>query len=106
MTVVRRGGQEQAVLETTSEIADRTGELRLDTVTPATRRRGVVGLVQDQKAARLHLAEPLAHGVRVSRVDEKVVRHEKAAVGTPRVDPESPLLANPSEIRAVEDDEY
>ena len=106
MAVVRRGGQEQAVLETTSEIADRTGELRLDPVTPATRRRGVVGLVQDQQAARLHLAEPLAHGVRVGRVDEKVVRDEKAAVGAPRVDPETPLLANPSEIRAVEDYEY
>ena len=106
MAVVRRGGQEQAVLETTSEIADRTGELRLDSVTPAARRRGVVGLVQDQQSARLHLAEPLAHGVRVGRVDEKVVRHEKSAVGTPRIDPESPLLANPREIRAIEDYEY
>ena len=106
MAVVRRGGQEQAVLETTSEIADRTGELRLYPVTPATRRRGVVGLVQDQQAARLHLAEPFAHGVRVSRIDEKVVGDEKSAVGTPRIDAEAPLLANPSEIRAVEDYEY
>ena len=105
MAVVGRGGQEQAVLETPPEIADGAGELRLDAVAPAARRRGVMRLVQDQQTARLHLAEPLAHGVRVGRVDEKVVRDEKATVGAPRVDPEAPLLANPRKIRAVENHE-
>ena len=105
MAVVGRGGEEQAVFEAPSQIANRTGELRLDAVTPAARRGGVMGFVQDQQAARLHLAEPLAHGVRPGRVDEQVVRHEKAAVGAPRVDAEAPLLADPREPGAVEDDE-
>ena len=105
MAVVGRGGEEQAVFEAPSQIANRTGELRLDAVTPAARRGGVMGFVQDQQAARLHLAEPLAHGVRPGRVDEQVVRHEKAAVGAPRVDAEASLLADPREPGAVEDDE-
>ena len=105
MAVVGRGGQEQAVLETTSEIANGAGELRLDAVTPAARRRGVMGFVQDQQAPRLHLAEPFAHGVRVGRIDEEVVRDEKAAVGAPRVDAEAPLLANAREVAAVENHE-
>ena len=105
VAVVGRGGQEQAVLEAPSEIADRTGELRLDAVTPAARRGGMVGFVQDQQAARPHLAEPLAHGVRPRRIDEQVVGDEKAAVGAPRVDAEPSLLANPCGPGAVEDHE-
>ena len=105
VAVVGRGGQEQAVLEAASEIADRAGEPGLDPVTPAARRRGVMGFVQDQEAARQQVAQPFAQGVRVGRIDEQVVRHEKAAVGTPRVDAEAPLLANPREIRTVEDHE-
>ena len=105
VAVVGRGGQEQAVLETPPEIADRAGELRLDPVTPAARRGGVVGLVQDQEAPRPQAAQPLAHGVRVARIDEQVVGHEEAAVGAPRVDPEAPLPADPREVRTVEDHE-
>ena len=105
MAVVGCGGQEQAVLETPPEIANRACELRLDAVAPAARRRRVMRLVQDQQAAGLHLAEPLAHGVRVGRIDEKIVGDEKAAVGAPRVDPEAPLLADPRKIRAVENHE-
>ena len=103
VAVVGRRGQEQAVLEAPSEIADCARELRLFPVTPAARRRGVMGFVQDEDAPRKQLAQPFAHGVRVGRIDEQVVGHEKAAVGAPRVDPEAPLLANPREIRTVED---
>ena len=105
VAVVRRGGQEQTVLETPAAIANGPGELRLDAVTPAARRRGVMGFVQDQQAARQHLAEPLAHGVRVGRIDEKVVRDEKPAVGAPRIDAEAAFLADAREIHAVENHE-
>ena len=105
MAVVGRRGEEQAMLEAPAEVADCAGELRLDPVAPAARRRGVMGFVQDQEAPRKQPAQPFAHRVRVVRVDEQVVRHEEAAVGTPRVDPEAPLLANPREIGAVEDHE-
>ena len=105
MTVVGRRGEEQAMLEAPAEVADCAGELRLDPVPPAARRRGVMGFVQDQQAPRKQPAQPFAHRVCVGRVDEQVVRHEEAAVGTPRVDPEASLLANPREIRAVEDHE-
>ena len=93
------------MLEAPAEVADRSGELGLDPVAPAARRRGVMGFVQNKHATRKQLTQPFAHRVRVVRIDEQVVRHEEAAVGTPRVDPEAPLLANPGEIRAVEDHE-
>ena len=105
VAVVGGRGEEQPVLEAPSEVADRAGELRLDAVAPAARRGRVVGLVEDQEAPRLHLAEPFAHGVRPGRVDEEVVRHEEAAVGAPRVDAEAPLLADLGEPGAVEDHE-
>ena len=105
VAVVGRRGEEQTVLETPPEIADRTRELRLDSVPPAARRGRVVGFVQDQQAPREPLAQPLTHGVGVGRVDEQVVRYEKAAVGAPRVDSETPFLPDACEVRTVEDHE-
>ena len=51
VAVVRRGREEQPVLEAAGEVADGAGELRLDAVAAAARRRGVVRLVEDQQAA-------------------------------------------------------
>ena len=58
VAVVRSGREEQAMLEAAAQIADGAGELGLDAVTPAARRRRVMRLVQDQQAARRHAAEP------------------------------------------------
>ena len=65
----------------------------------------MIGFVQNQQAARLHLAEPLAHGVRVGRIDEKAVRDEKPAVGAPRIDAKAAFLADTREVHAVENHE-
>ncbi len=99
------GGKEQAMLEPAAEVADGAGELGLDAVTAAARRRRVVGFVQDQQAARQQVAQPLSHGVRIRRVDEQIVRDQKPAVGAPRVDAEPTLLTDTRQISPVQDHE-
>ena len=106
VAVVRRRGQEQAVLEAPGQVADCASELGFDPVAPAARGGGVVGLVEDQQAPGQHRPQPLAQRVRVARVDQEVVGDQKAAVGTPRVDPEAALPAHSREIRPVENLEY
>ena len=103
VTVVRRGGQEQPVLETLREIADRAGELRLDAVAPAGGRCGMVRLVENQQAAGRHRPQPLAHWIRVGRVDQQVVGDQEAAVGAPGVDAEAAFTAHPGDMAPVED---
>ena len=102
---MRCGGQEQAVLEAPAQIADGAGELGFDAVAAAARRRRVVGLVQDQQAAGRQVAEPLAHGIGIGRVDEQVVRNQEPAVRAPRVDAEAPLPAHLRQVGAVQDHE-
>ena len=94
VAVVRRGREEQAMLEARAEVAHRAGELRLDAVPAAARRSGVVRLVEDQQAAGKHRTEPRAHRVGVRRIGEQVVRDEKAAVRGPGVDAEAALAAH------------
>src|SRR5262245_1868000 len=91
------------MLEASREVADRAGELRLDAVTATARGRSVVRLIEDQQAAREQRAEPLAHRIGVGRVDQQVLRDEKAAVCPPRVHAETALTPHPREIGAVED---
>ena len=93
------------MLEAPAQVADGAGELGLDAVAPAARRRRVVGFVQDQQAARRQVAEPFAHRVGVRRVDEEVVRDQKPAVGAPRVDAEAPVPAHLRQVGAVQDHE-
>ena len=102
VAVVRRRRQEQPVLEASREVADGAGELRLDAVAPAARRRRVVRLVEDEQAAGPQGAEPRPHGVGVARVDQQVVRHEEPAVGHPRVHAEAALAPHPRQVGAVE----
>lgn len=102
VAVVRRRRKEEAMLEPGTEIADGAGELRLDAVSAAARRRGVVRFVEDEQASRPHAAEPSAHRVGVGRVGEEVVGHEEAAVRLPRVDAEAALAADIGEVPAVE----
>ena len=64
VAVVRRGGQEQAVLETRGQLAHRPRELAGDRVARAAGRRGVVRLVEDEQRARAEIAEHVAQARR------------------------------------------
>ena len=54
------GGQKEAVLEPRREVAPRAGEVRVDGVLSAARRRRVVRLVEDQHRAWIEAPEPVA----------------------------------------------
>ena len=94
--------QEEPVLKAAAEISHGPGELRLDTVAATARRRGVVRLVENEKASRQHRSEPLAHRVGVDRVDQEALGDEEPAVRAPGVHPEAALTANPRQVGAVE----
>ena len=102
VAVVGRGGKKQAVLEASAQISHGAGELGLDAVAAAGRRRGVVRFVQNQQAAGQRFAQPLAQRVGVGRVDQEVVGDQKAAVRTPRVHAETALPTHPRNVGAVE----
>ena len=106
MPVVRRGRQEEPMLEARREITDGPRELRLDAVAPAARRCRVMRLVEDEQAPRPHRAEPGPHRIGVARIDQQVVRHEEPAVGHPRIHPEAALATHPTQVGAVEDLEH
>ena len=103
VAVVRRGRQEEPVLEAPREITDCPRELRLDAVAPAARRRRVMRLVEDEQAAGPHRAEPGPHRIGVARIDQQIVRHEEPAVGHPRIHAEAALATHPTQVGAVED---
>ena len=105
VTVVRRRGEEQPVLETLREIANRAGELRFDAVAPAGGRRGMVRLVEDEKAAGQHRPQPLAHRVGVGGLAQQVVGDQKAAVGAPGIDAEAAFPAHSRDVAPVENHE-
>jgi len=90
------------VLEAPAEVANGAGELRLDPVTPAARRGGVVGLVQDQQASREQPPEPFAERIGVGRVGQQVVRDEEATVRSPGIDAEAPFAADLRDVLAIE----
>jgi hypothetical protein len=52
VAVVRRRSQEQPVLEPIGEVSDRLGELAVDCIARAARRRRVMRLIEDQQRAR------------------------------------------------------
>ena len=64
-------------------------------ITAAARGRGVMGLVQNQKASRQERTQPLTQRVRVGWVDQEVVRYEEAAVRAPRIYAEAALAPHP-----------
>jgi hypothetical protein len=57
--------EEEAVLEAAGEVANRAGELRLDPIAAAARRRGVLRLVDNEETARQQRAQPLTQRVGV-----------------------------------------
>ena len=77
VAVVRRGRQEQPVLEPRGQVADGAGDLRVDGVALAAGRGRVVGLVEDQQRAAAEVAEPVAQRSSVRLVDQQAVRDEE-----------------------------
>ena len=101
--VVRRGREEQPVLEPAGQVADGPGDLRVDGVLRAARRGGVVGLVEDEQRAGPEVAEPVAERGGVGLVDQQPVRDQEPRVGRPGVDAVAPLLPDPGDVVLVED---
>ncbi len=94
------------MLEAAGEIAHGARELGLDSVAAPARRCGVMGLVQNQKASRQELTQPLTQRIRVGRVDQEVVGYQKAAVRAPRIHAEAALAPHPRQIGPVEQLEH
>src|ERR1035437_778461 len=99
-------GKEQTMLEAAGEITNGARELGLNSVTAPARGRGVMGLVQNQKASRQKRTQPLTQRIRVGRVDQEVVGYKKGAVRAPRIHAEAALPPHPRQIRSVEQFEH
>jgi hypothetical protein len=72
MTIVRRRGKEQPVLEMARKVAHRPGKSAVDRIAPTGRRGGVMGLIEYQKALGTDgacLRKPGAHVGRVAFID-------------------------------------
>ncbi len=103
VAVVRRGGEEQAVLETRGDVAHHAGEVRIDGVPGPTGGRRVMGLVEDQQRAGAEAFQPGAERTGVCFVVEEGMGEQEAGVGVPRIDRPAPLAAHGGDVRPVED---
>ena len=105
VAVVRRGGQEQAVLEALGQLADRPGELARDRIARAAGRRRMMRLVEDEQRARAEIAEHVAQPRDVVLVGQQAVRDDEARAGGPWIDgkaAQAPQLADALAIDDVE----
>ena len=102
---MRRGREEQAVLESMRYSADRASEFRFDPEPPSSRRRGMVRFVEYQQASGQEIAQPFAHGIGVVRIDQEIMGDQEPTMRPPWIHPEAPLSANPREIESIEDNE-
>ena len=103
VAVVRRGGEEQPVLEPRRQVADGAGDLRVDGVLLAAGRGGVVGLVEDQQRAAAEVAQPVAQRAGVGLVDQQAVRDEEPGVRAPGIHAVAALAPDPGDVVLVED---
>ena len=103
VAVVRRGGEEQSVLEPRGQVADGAGDLRVDGVLLAAGGSGVVGLVEDQQRAAAELTQPCAKRPGVGLVDQQAVRDEEPGVRAPGIHAVTALAPHPGDIFFVED---
>ena len=85
VAVVRRRGQEEAVLEAAGEIPDCAGDFRVNGVLHAARRGGVMSLVKDKQRARGKVPKVVTQAAGVGLVGEKAVRDEEPRMGRPGV---------------------
>ena len=103
VAVVRRGRQEQPVLEPRGQVAHGPGDLRVDGVPLAARRGGVMGLVEDQQRAAAEGPQPVAERPGVGLVDQQAMRDQEAGMRAPRIDAEAALAPDPLHVLLVED---
>ena len=78
MPVVGRGREKQAMLEELGELAYRLGELARYGVARPGRGRGVVGLVQDQKAPGTERAHDIPQPRRIGLIRQEAMGDDEA----------------------------
>ncbi len=93
------------MLEAFSEPADCLGELAVDRIAGAARRRGMVRLVENQHRTRPEVPEQVAQAADVGLVRHQRVRNEEPRSGRPGVGAIAPLASEDGEIVAVDDRE-
>ena len=106
VAVVRRGRQEQPVLETRRQFADRPRDLRIDRVLLAAGRSRVVRFVQDEQRPAAELAQPIQQRAGVRFVDQQPVRDQESGMRGPRIHPVAPFAPDAGHIVLVEDLEH
>ena len=60
MAIVRRGGKEEAMLESPGQFAHSLGDFGIDGVFRTAGRRGVMRFVEDKQGARPEFTQPVA----------------------------------------------
>ncbi len=105
MAIMRRGREEELVLELRRDLHDLPRELGGDRVGSRRRRRGVVGLVEDQERTGSDqiAAQPVAEVRRVFLILDQVVGDDEPVVGPPGIDIVASLLTNPVDVSSVDD---
>ena len=105
VAVVRRGGEEKAVLEAGRQGAHRLGKLAVHGVAGAVGGRGVVGFVEDQQRAGAEFAEQVAQPGHVGLVGQQAVGDDESRAHLPRIGSEPALAAKVGEVVPVDDRE-
>src|SRR5690606_33480281 len=103
MAIMWCGGQEQAMFEPWCQIANRPGNLRIDSVLLTAGRGGVVGFVEYEHRPTAERAQVIAERTGVGFVDQQPMRNQKTGVGAPRIDTESAFATDAFHVILVED---
>src|SRR4051812_565215 len=90
------------MLESRGKLTNRFGNLRVDGVLLTTRRRGVMGFVENEKRSATEVAQPIAKRRCVRFVNQQPLGNEESRMRAPRIDTESPLAANSLHVFLVE----
>src|SRR5450755_2017366 len=91
------------MLESWGEALNRARYLRVDGITLAARRRGMVRFVEDEESAGTEIAEPIAQRSGIGLVDQEPVGNKEPGMRGPRVHAEAPFATNPGDKVFVED---
>ena len=105
MAVVRRRRQEEPMLEQGRDVADVPGELTFDGPDRSRRRRGVVGLVENEQRAWPERREKVAKPSRVGLVGEDAVRDDETGAHAPRVRREASRPPRLQQVFPIDDGE-
>src|SRR4051812_13735788 len=103
MPVVRSGGEEQPVLEPRRDLADGSGDVRVDCVALAAGWGGMVRFVKDKQAARTEIAQPGHERRSIRIVNEQALGDEESGVRRPRIHAEASLAADVLDVILVKD---